>query len=84
MITGRVQGVWFRANTKQEAEKRGIHGWVRNTPDGKVEAMFQGPRKHVEEMIQWCQKGPSLSRVEHVETTIVEDQVPYDAFTIRY
>ena len=83
-IHGKVQGVWFRATTKQEAERRGIHGWVRNTTDGKVEAIFQGSSNQVDDMIQWCYEGPRLSHVEHVETTLVEKNTQYDTFMIRY
>ena len=61
IISGRVQGVWYRATTKQEAEKRGIVGWVRNTSDGQVEAVFQGPDHDVDNMIKWCYEGSTLS-----------------------
>jgi len=66
-IYGRVQGVWFRANTKEMADKLGLHGWVRNTNDGGVEAVFEGNDEAVEKAIEWCHHGPPLARVEKVD-----------------
>lgn len=66
-IYGRVQGVWFRANTKEMAEKIGVVGWVRNMPDGSVEAVFEGEDEKVEKMIEWCRHGPPLARVDGIE-----------------
>lgn len=66
-IHGRVQGVWFRESMRQEAERLGVSGWVRNTPDGKVEAVVQGPADKVAALIAWAHKGPPLARVERVE-----------------
>jgi len=84
IISGRVQGVWFRANTKQQAEQLGLTGWVRNTSNGCVEAVFEGEENLVKEMIEWCHKGPSLAKVEKVD---VKNQNPtdgFDGFSIRY
>jgi acylphosphatase len=66
-ITGRVQGVGFRIYTVEEASVRGVAGWVRNTPDGRVEAVFEGDRDAVEAMIEWCRKGPRPARVSSVD-----------------
>ncbi|HEC77388.1 MAG TPA: acylphosphatase [Thermoplasmatales archaeon] len=66
-IYGRVQGVWFRANTKEMAEKIGVVGWVCNMPDGSVEAVFEGEDEKVEKMIEWCRHGPPLARVDGIE-----------------
>jgi len=77
LISGRVQGVWFRASTKKKADELGIHGWVRNTSDGKVEAVFEGEKEKIDEMIKWCHIGPPLAHVEKVE---VEKQIPTNAF----
>lgn len=67
-IHGRVQGVWFRAWTVQEAERLGLDGWVRNRGDGSVEALFAGPAEAVEEMLRLCREGPQLAQVSQVET----------------
>ena len=65
-IYGRVQGVFFRANTKEMAEKLGVAGWVRNMPDGSVEAVFEGDDEAVEQIIEWCHQGPEMARVDEV------------------
>ena len=69
LIFGHVQGVWFRASTKQKAEQLSLKGWVRNKDDGCVEAVFQGDKNQVIEMINWCCQGPALAKVEKVEVT---------------
>jgi len=69
MIEGRVQGVWFRAWTKQEARARGLDGWVRNRADGRVEAVFAGPLGAVDDMLRACWRGPSAAHVRTVEVT---------------
>jgi len=66
-ITGRVQGVWFRQSTKQTADKFGVCGWIRNNPDRSVEAVLEGPRPAIQAVIDWCQHGPDLAIVEHVD-----------------
>lgn len=68
-ITGRVQGVWFRAWTQEEARRLGVAGWVRNEPDGAVRALMAGPRDRVEALIARCREGPPAARVAAVETT---------------
>jgi len=83
MITGKVQGVWFRASTKQQAELLGITGWVRNTSDGRVEAVFQGDNALVEKMIAWCHQGPSLAHVDHVQITKEQQHDVFSEFKIR-
>ncbi len=70
-ITGRVQGVFFRAYTRDAAQRIGVTGWVRNLPDGRVEAVLEGEMDKVEAMIEWCREGSPLSRVETVE--IIEE-----------
>ena len=66
-ITGRVQGVFFRAYTRDAAQLIGVTGWVRNLPDGRVEAVFEGVSDKVERMIEWCREGSPMSRIERVE-----------------
>ena len=67
VIEGRVQGVFFRASTRDEARARGLGGWVRNLPDGRVEARFEGDKRIVENMLTWCRKGPPYAYVDRVE-----------------
>ena len=69
IITGRVQGVWFRMETKQAAESYGVSGWVRNKRDGSVEAVFEGTEADVKSALEWCKKGPPLARVNTVDVT---------------
>lgn len=66
LIRGRVQGVFYRAETARRAEELGLTGWVRNRRDGVVEAVAEGERSQVEELIAWCRKGPALARVSDV------------------
>jgi len=66
-ISGRVQGVFFRARTRSQAESLGLTGWVRNLHDGSVEALFEGDDYEVNSMVSWCRKGPSMARVTDVE-----------------
>jgi len=73
LIDGRVQGVNFRAATREQARIGGVGGWVRNLDDGRVEAIFEGPRPAVQRIVSWCYGGPSHARVERVE---VEWQKP--------
>ena len=84
IISGRVQGVFFRANTKQKAEQLGITGWVRNTSDGKVEAIFEGDENSVKEMISWCRHGPSLARVDNINIKENKATSEYTDFKIKY
>lgn len=67
VVRGRVQGVWYRGWTVDEATRRGLRGWVRNRRDGTVEAVFAGPRAKVEAMIDACRDGPPAARVDAVE-----------------
>jgi len=84
IISGRVQGVWFRASTKQKAEQLGLKGWVRNAPDGKVEAIFEGDENQINEMIKWCHRGPPLSKVTNVEVKKQNLTNGFEGFSIRY
>ena len=68
IISGRVQGVFFRMETKRAADRIGVTGWVRNNADGTVEAEFEGEKQKVVSMLEWCRKGPPLARVSNVET----------------
>lgn len=66
-IEGRVQGVFYRVWTRGEAEKLGLTGWVRNLADGRVEAVFEGPKESAEEMIEKCKQGPQIAGVKHLD-----------------
>lgn len=83
-ISGRVQGVWFRASTRQKAQQLGLTGWVRNTSDGKVEAVFEGEENKINEMIKWCHRGSSLSKVKNVEIKKQNPTNEFDDFSIKY
>ncbi len=69
VISGQVQGVWYRASTKEKAEELGLTGWVKNIAHGNVEAVFEGEESSVNEMIGWCRKGPPLALVTDVKIT---------------
>jgi acylphosphatase len=66
-VTGRVQGVFYRASCAREARARSVAGWVRNAEDGAVEAAFEGQAADVEALLAWCRGGPPLARVDAVE-----------------
>jgi acylphosphatase len=82
VVSGHVQGVFFRDQTRREASRRGVAGWVRNCADGTVEAHFEGDGAAVEELVRWCRGGPRYATVHDVR---VEDVEPagLDHFTIR-
>ena len=66
-VRGRVQGVFFRMETRDRARSLGLEGWVRNRPDGTVEAVFEGDRARVESMVDWCARGPAGAQVDNVD-----------------
>ncbi len=84
LIEGVVQGVFYRAFTQNVAVKRGLYGWVRNLPDGRVEAVFEGSRKLIEQAVMECRKGPAGSYVSNIDL----EWEPYTGaergFAIRY
>lgn len=82
LIKGLVQGVFFRASTQQQAQRLGVGGWVRNTPEGHVEVCLTGARKQVEEMVLWLHRGPTRARVTDVDLMPLEC-APFDDFQIR-
>ena len=85
IVKGRVQGVFFRAYTEDEARSRGLAGWVRNLPGGEVEALVCGEPGDVEQMIFWFKKGSPMSRVEEVLVDKVDDPGDLgERFEIRY
>lgn len=83
-IRGRVQGVFFRAYTRDAAVAEGVAGFVRNLPDGSVEAVFEGEPDRVERMVQWCRGGSPLSHVDRVDLREEVFTGEYNGFDIGY
>ena len=81
-VTGLVQDVWFRATTAKHAVKAGVDGWVRNLPDGRVEAVFEGTLEAVNEAVDFCSRGPEMARVDRIEV-IEESPENLEGFRIR-
>lgn len=82
VIHGRVQGVGFRYATAQQAQQLGLAGWVRNCPDGCVEALFEGPRPALEQVRDWCEQGPRYARVSRVESAWESGEPEHRSFRI--
>jgi acylphosphatase len=83
LISGKVQGVWFRESMRQEALEQGVSGWVRNLPDGRVEAMVCGDIEPVKRLLEWAGKGPPLARVSGVEVTEIAEEKAFSDFEKR-
>ncbi|SDY42304.1 acylphosphatase [Halopenitus persicus] len=81
-VSGHVQGVYYRATTRDTAREHGVDGWVKNLPDGRVEAVFEGPREAVESMVEWCHEGSPRATVEDVAVTY-EEPAGIEGFEIR-
>lgn len=84
VVHGLVQGVWFRASTKDEADRVGVTGWVRNLPDGSVEAVFEGMKKSVEAIVGWCHRGPAGATVDKVDIVWEPYSREFGHFEVRY
>jgi acylphosphatase len=82
-VSGRVQGVFFRMETRHRAIRKNIRGWVRNASDGRVEAIFEGEKEDVEQMIAFCRRGPSGARVTNVDVQWEEYTDELRNFQIR-
>jgi acylphosphatase len=82
-ITGNVQGVFFRSNTRSQAVMRGVDGWVRNLPDGRVEAVMEGEKDDIENLIESYRESPSGARVDDVEISWEKPAHKYNGFEIR-
>ena len=82
-ISGQVQGVFFRDSTRQKAEELNLAGWVKNLPDGRVEAVFEGPPDGVKEMLRWCEEGPQQATVENIDTDIEDPVGDLSGFEVR-
>lgn len=83
-VSGRVQGVYFRQNTKQVATRHRVTGWVRNLPDGRVEAVFEGDEMDVNEVIEWCHVGPPKAKVDDVNVKFQKYAGEFADFNVNY
>lgn len=84
IVSGRVQGVFFRSETQNEAIKQGLTGWVQNLPDGRVEAVFEGEKDKVDRLIRFCRQGPRGAIVTDIEVTWENYTGEFREFKIRY
>lgn len=83
-ISGRVQGVFFRQNTRKKARELGITGWVKNLANSRVEALMEGEKNKVENLIEWLRKGPIIARVDGIEVFWEEYNGEFNDFVIKY
>ena len=84
IIHGYVQGVFYRASTCDAANRIGLKGWVRNLPDGNVEAVFEGPDDKILRIIEWCREGPPGARVTKIDEKRVDYTGEFNSFDVRY
>jgi len=82
LIKGKVQGVYYRASAREEAQALGLTGWVRNTPEGDVEAVASGDQVSIDKFIAWCHRGPRQSKVVSVEVSQLPEE-GFEGFAIR-
>jgi acylphosphatase len=82
-VSGKVQGVFFRSNTRDMAGKLGLSGWVKNLADGRVEAVFEGETEAVEKMLEWCRKGPEYAKVTDLEVVSEVYRGEFEGFSLR-
>lgn len=83
VIEGIVQGVFFRANMREVAQSNDVHGWVKNTMDGKVEAVFEGGETEVKKVVEWCKHGPPGARVDNVNIKWLDYTGEFNGFMVR-
>jgi acylphosphatase len=84
VVHGWVQGVYFRAYTRDQARMLGLTGWVMNRRDGTVEAFFEGEKTKVEKMVAWCRQGPPTAQVDRVEVRYGDFRGAREGFEVRY
>lgn len=84
VLSGRVQGVYYRQNTIKQAQRLGLSGWIRNLNDGKVEAVFEGEKENVEKIVNWAKKGPFFARVSSLKIEWQEYKGEFNNFGIKY
>jgi len=83
-VSGRVQGVFFRSEARYEAKRRGVSGWVRNLPDDRVEAVFEGEEENVQKILDFCRRGPPGAKVTQTDVTWESYRGEFRDFEIRY
>lgn len=83
-VIGRVQGVFFRENTKRKAEKLRVAGWIKNLRDGRIEAIFEGDKGNVEKMVDWARRGSFLAKVDGLDLVWEDYKGEFQEFEIRY
>jgi len=83
-VSGKVQGVYFRENTRKKANEFGVFGWVKNLTDGRVEVILEGNKEKVEQVIKWLKRGPLFAKVNNVEIDWEESKKEFNNFEIRY
>jgi acylphosphatase len=83
-VSGSVHGVFFRATTRRTAQKYGVTGWVKNLRDGRVEAVFEGPKEKVDAMIKFCHEGPPAAIVKNVEVKWEDPTREFNDFDIAF
>lgn len=84
VVTGRVQGVWFRAATRDKAKQLGVNGYVWNLASGAVEFVAEGDDSEVDRLLQWARQGPPLARVDEMDVEILQYDAEYNDFTVGY
>ena len=82
-VQGLVQGVFFRANTYKKAKDLGLFGWIRNLPDGRVEAIFEGEKDKVKEIIEWLKKGPMFAKIDDISVNFEDYKAEFNDFIIK-
>ena len=83
-VRGRVQGVFYRSEARYEARKHHVNGWIRNLPDDRVEAVFEGEEQDVKQLVEFCKHGPPTARVAAIEVSWEPCTGEFDSFEIRY
>jgi acylphosphatase len=84
IVTGRVQGVWFRASTADKARELDVNGYVRNLPDGSVEFVATGDNRKVDELVRWAKHGPPLASVDEVRVEPLDSEEEFTGFRLAF
>ncbi len=83
LVSGKVQGVFFRSSAKKRADELNLTGWVKNLHDGRVEAVFEGDQEKVDKMVEWCRKGPNYADVKDVQVISEKYSGEFKDFSVR-